>query len=286
MFEFSRSRFDDRALDVYAELFRQCFPGATHLDRDYLRWLYRDNPAGTVVGFDAYSEGRLAAHYVCVPTEAFVMGDRHRGLLSLNTATHPDFQGRGLFTELAKRTYEAGAAEGFSFVHGVANANSTPGFTRKLGFQLVRPLEAKISLGPVASVDWAAVCRSAAFRRDWTNAHLTWRAANPRNRIRIESRSGGVLAVHAKTDHRGIIVANELPCVEPTDWQHSDPVPWLPRLFLGLIPDKAFRWGFAIDVPKRLRPSPLNLIYLSLDQRQATLPPERVSLGFIDFDAY
>lgn len=286
MFEFVPTRSDESALEQYAQLFRACFPNANHLECGYLRWLYRENPAGAVVGYDAFAEGRLAAHYVCVPADVFMFGERRRGMLSLNTATHPDFQGRGLFTELARRTYERGAELGANFVYGVANANSTPGFTRKLGFQLVRPLEARISLGPVAKIDWPAACRVAAFRREWTESHLAWRARNPHNAIRLTRSKHGGLTAHARTDKTGIIVAGELFPAGPLTSMRFESVPILPRLFLGLLPAGTYRPGLAMDIPNALRPSPLNLIYLSLDQKETSLPADQIALNFLDFDAY
>src|SRR5205814_9366938 len=104
---------------------------------DGLAWRYRDNPAGQVVGADAWDGARLAAHYVTCPLEARIDGAVVKGLLSLNTATHPDYQGRGLFTTLAEAAYAQGAAAGYGFVIGVANAYSTPGFVRRLAFQHV-----------------------------------------------------------------------------------------------------------------------------------------------------
>jgi GNAT superfamily N-acetyltransferase len=107
------------------------------------RLAVRANPDGRAVGFDAWDGERLAAHYVCVPARARVDGRLVPVLLSLNTATHPRLPGQGLFTKLAAMTFEAAGEAGFDGVYGVANANSTPGFIRKLGFQLVRPLDAR-----------------------------------------------------------------------------------------------------------------------------------------------
>ena len=104
--EFKRVRTDERALDAYVSLFKTCFPTAKHLDKEYLTWLYADNPTGRVVGFDAFDEGRLAAHYSCIPADLTLNGKIVRGLLSLNTATHPDLRcrkGRGVRLRLRHR---------------------------------------------------------------------------------------------------------------------------------------------------------------------------------------
>src|SRR5687768_7937755 len=87
-------------------LLRAVFPHASHLTQDYLDWQYNRNPAGKAVGFNAYSAGILAAHYVTIPLVARIAGETRSGVLSLNTATHPDHQGKKLFTRLAEKTYE------------------------------------------------------------------------------------------------------------------------------------------------------------------------------------
>ena len=55
----------------------------------YLNWLYFENPRGRVCGFDAYDGETLVAHYACIPIK--IEGFRLNSLLSLNTATHPQF---------------------------------------------------------------------------------------------------------------------------------------------------------------------------------------------------
>ena len=155
--DFQRCGSSPEDLQRYCELFSACFPDAGKLGSvDYLKWLYVDNPEGEVVGFNAIEGDRLAAHYVCVPMRVNIHGASMRVLLSLNTATHPDFQGQGLFTKLAERTYEAGTTDGFHAVYGVANANSTPGFLRKLAFDLISPLESKMGTGLLVEIDWGA----------------------------------------------------------------------------------------------------------------------------------
>ncbi|TAL97276.1 MAG: GNAT family N-acetyltransferase [Paraburkholderia sp.] len=285
MFDFSPTKTDQASLSLYADLFKACFPSATHLGVNYLEWLYRANPAGEVVGFDAFSEGRLAGHYVCVPADVLVEGQSKRALLSLNTATHPDFQGRGLFTELAKRTYERGAGLGFDLVYGIANANSTPGFVRKLGFQLVCPLDARISIGKPLTIDWSRVARIASFRRIWDAPQFKWRCSNPTNRV-FASESNGVLSAFARTNRRGIIVYGETSAVPGLDLSAQRTAPPLPRIFLGLIPESTAQRGISAEIPRAFRPSPLNFIHRPLNASVDDLSPGKISLSFLDFDAY
>ncbi len=178
-YEFRRIEPTDAYLERCARMLMEVFPHGTY-SAESLRWQYRDNPAGTVVGHDAIApDGTIAGHYVLQPLVARVDGVVERGLLSFNTATHPAHQGKGLFTALAERSYTAAASSGYGFVVGVANANSTPGFTRRLGFTLVCALQALV--GVRLRTDES---RSAQFERTWDDASAAWRAARPNARYR------------------------------------------------------------------------------------------------------
>ena len=164
-------------LHAYADLLNATFGTAKFTPRG-LAWRYRDNPAGQVVGADAWDGERLAAHYVTCPLEARIDGGVARGLLSLNTATHPDYQGRGLFTRLAEAAYGLGADAGCGFVLGVANANSTPGFLRKRGFQHV----GRLAAGLLLRTPKAFANRPVQYEAAWRPELLSWRLANPDGR--------------------------------------------------------------------------------------------------------
>lgn len=79
---------------------------------EVLHWQYKDNPDGPAVGFNAWHGEELAGHYVTIPLKAMVNGTVEKGLLSLNTATHPAHHGKGLLTKLAKTTYALAAEKG------------------------------------------------------------------------------------------------------------------------------------------------------------------------------
>ena len=279
---FAPVQYDQEHLARYSALFGACFPGVGKFTPDYLAWLYLANPDGKAVGFDAWDGERLAAHYVCVPARAWVEGREVPVLLSLNTATHPDYQGKGLFTKLAAMSFEAGMAAGYDGVYGVANANSTPGFVRKLGFQLVRPLEARVGLGALRHAP-KAPARELSFERSWSEAALEWRCANPHNPVWQRARGG-------RTQFYAAAFGRHLPAYAELERQAA-PQALAPalsplRLFIGLAPDAGSRYGNYLGIPMRLRPSPLNLIYRSFSERVARLDPSRIQFSFLDFDAY
>lgn len=269
----------------YQAIFAKCFPQATHLDAGYLEWLYVRNPAGPVIGLDAWDGDRLAAHYACIPVAAIVGGQACRVMLSLNTATHPDYQGQGLFTKLAEGTYSAGAEQGMAAVYGVANANSTPGFLRKLGFTLVGPLDAKIGIGPLLPERAASALGNVQFRRAWDRASLQWRCANPHRGYRLARSSAGGTLAHAPTGKPLLSAFAALP--EAVEGLEHGSAGLGMRLHLGMVPPSmgALK-GAWFELPARLRSSPLNLIFRSLDGRTQVPSTDAVLFSVLDFDAF
>lgn len=280
-YELSLVATADADIAEAASLLRAVFPEARHFTEAAVRWQYRDNPDGEVVGFNALSGTELAAHYVTIPLVARVHGREERGLLSLNTATRPTHQGKGLFTRLANATYTHAAQNGYGFVIGVANANSTHGFVKKLGFQLVTPLRAMVGLGPLP---YRGSHDAPGYERVWGPAALQWRLAHPvypytmkragDTRMLLSERSqyGARFVLGATRDDRfDGLVREEHGAVTAKAW-------------IGL--DPAMRWGGSlyVNVPMRFRPSPLNLIFKDLTGKGRTLQAENVRFSALDFD--
>ena len=264
-----------------ADLLRVVFPDAAHFSERVLEWEYNANPDGPAVGTNAWAGDELAAHYVTIPLRALVHGQEERGLLSLNTATHPDHQGKGLFTRLANATYERAAAEGYGFVVGVANANSTPGFTRKLGFQLVAPLLAMIGVGPVLPQE----AGTSDYQRIWHPDALAWRLAHPAYPYRLLRGSTMDLLMTERTQAGARLLLGVLPSGTLREgalpaFQGTAPF----RIWIGL--DHGLRWQGRpwVNIPMRFRPTPLNLIFKDLSGRGRRLDPAKVRFQALDFD--
>jgi GNAT superfamily N-acetyltransferase len=266
---------DAASLATYRALFGVTF---ALWDHAYLRWLYGDNPWGEAVGFNAFAGDELAAHYATIPVAAVIDGVPARGLLSLNTATHPTHQRKGLFTKIAEQTYARAHELGYEFVVGVANANSTPGLTRKLGFQLVSPLDVLVGVGRFA----ASRDGDVGFSLAWTETALRWRFRRPSAHYVATADDHAI--VYAHTHRLGVLaylthaprsLVAELPPVPRTQ-------PF--RIWIGLDPHLERR-GVLAPLPDRLKPSPLNLIFRDLTgQRRLDRSTTRFTL--LDFDAY
>jgi GNAT superfamily N-acetyltransferase len=82
-------------------------------------WLYRGNLGRYVV---ADAGGMLAAQYALLPLRVTHRGEVVNASLSLDTATHPAFAGRGLMTDLGMRAYARAKGE---LVLGFPNPKSS-----------------------------------------------------------------------------------------------------------------------------------------------------------------
>ena len=260
-------------IERYATFLSSVFTDTPKYTPEYLTWQYRDNPRGDVVGVDAWAGEELAAHYVTLPVRYRADGEEVPGLLSLNTATHPDHQGKGLFTRLAEATYQLGAERGYRFVIGVANENSTGGFLKKLGFALLGPLEVKVGLGHVAR----DTARPTPLACAWDAPTLAWRLTNPARDYRRHDRTlytdagrFGIQAIVALDKDLDALPAGRRP---------------LRSVWIGLDPARRLR-GLYAGLPDRLRPSPLNAILRPLDEGFPSFGTGDVRIELLDFDVY
>lgn len=88
------------------------------------------------VGFIAYNQQiKPIAFYGVIPCFMLIDGKEVLCAQSADTMTHPDYRNKGLFVQLANRTFELCTQVGVKFLFGFPNQNSLPGFINKLGWQ-------------------------------------------------------------------------------------------------------------------------------------------------------
>ncbi len=260
---------DDSHLEKLSDFLNTIFGKDARFSTDYLRWQYRDNPLGKVVGFDAFLGDELAAHYATIPVRWKIEGAERAGLLSLNTATSANHRGQGLFTKLAARTYEAAAEQGFTFVIGVANANSTPGFLRKLGFELIAPLDVHFSLSKLYRLSNIKDFQNHSILDDKTEK---WRLNKPAGNYYSNTHS---ILSKAKPGIGAVLKKDNPKLQMPSQFY---PI----HLLIGLNESS----GFRLKMPRKWQPSPLNLIFKKLDEKMEIPKPKMILFRAIDFDAY
>lgn len=116
---------------------------------DYFDWLYCRNPAGRgTICCGQLTDGTVVAFYAVVPIPVICRGTSVVGSLSLQTLTHSDFRGQGLFPRCAEIVYNELKKTGVALTYGFPNQNSYRGFVQKLAFAdigraslLIRPYD-------------------------------------------------------------------------------------------------------------------------------------------------
>lgn len=281
MYSFKLVQTDKLSTSQHTELLSSVFPNTKKFSHEFLKWEYADNPIGNIIGFNAYMGEKLAAHYVTQPVIVKLKGVETKGLLSLNTATHPDHQGKKLFTTLADMTYKYAYENGYDFVYGVANANSTPGFINKLGFQFVTPLLTKIGFGSIPNVK---LSDEFDFVRVWDKESLAWRLKNPSLNYIIKNHQ--ILSPTGKFGLNAILASIKTDALSDLKERKTNNFVSPLKLYVGL--DSSLNWqkSFYFHLPTRFKSSPLNLIFKDLTGKERSLDKDRVKFQLIDFDGY
>lgn len=284
MIETRPLRLEPDALAASAAMLRDAMPHAAHMTPEFLHWQYAANPVGPALGLEAFDGNRLVSHCVVQPLVARLYGKEVRGVMSLNAATLPDYLGKGIYFGLARELYAEARKAGFTFGVAITNDLSTPGFIRHCGYEVVRPLEARLGVGPIrlarrdAEVD---------FQKLWDDATIAWRLSPPHVCYRYEDR-GTLSRVIAPTGRFGIeamlghVPSRSIPSARPVRRSSINPL----RLWLGI--DERINWRSSAyrDLPLKLRPSPLNLIFTDLTASGVGIDPQRVRWSGLDFDDF
>lgn len=211
--------------DAIRSLFREVFGYQRNPERD--RWLAFDSPDGPIVATIAEDAGHIVGYYALLPTTLRLGGETVLGAQSLDTMTHPDYRGQGMFTRLAIATFDLAASRGIKALYGFPNAASYPGFVRKL--------------------NWHHVCDIAR----WTRVlHPSKLASMPAPVGRTADR----LAVSVRSRSKSAVVTNDWPDESELAalierWRSTDPascfvdrsVPWMKWRFAEES-GRSYRW--------------------------------------------
>lgn len=312
---------DDAVLTDTTDLLRAELPDPRLADdTTYLRWSYRENPSGPAWERYHYIEDPdsgpplLVAHYV-ISARRFrgPEGRQCEGALSQHSVTRSGYQRAGHFTRLALETYAEAGDAGRDFVVLAANTMSTPAFIKYLGYRMVGPLPVRV-IPPIGrgrsdlshaetSASWlaggefddlaAAVgCRPAvAWSTDWTAETLRWRLACPFARYWVHANDDLALVttriIHKKLP---ITVVLKIFPLSPGTGSATGAIRSITRwhrsafaVYVGFNRAVTVR---GIKPPRRLQPSPLNMMVRSLSPAVDNAGIDFDTFELLDMDAY
>lgn len=105
-------------------------------------WQFNENPAGKPIYWVAEIGDKLVGQYTIIPVKLKVGNEIIIGYQSVDTMTHPDYRHRGIFVNLATKTYEV--AGNNAVIYGFPNQYSYLGFIKKLGWFEVGTIDAMV----------------------------------------------------------------------------------------------------------------------------------------------
>ena len=107
-----------------------------HRTPDYWRWKHEANPFGQSPTLIAEDGPRLVGLRTFMRWTWKCGGAAVPAVRAVDTATHPDYRGRGIFKRLTLQLRDEVQAEGIPFVYNTPNSQSRPGYL-KMGWTLV-----------------------------------------------------------------------------------------------------------------------------------------------------
>jgi hypothetical protein len=309
-------RGSEEDLTATAALLRRCFDPAPHGSVEYLRWFYFRNPVGPVLLFDRYHGDTKVGQYAAIPQQYVRRGSEPLTVgLSVDTAVDPHVRLKRLFVELGTTAYDAACELGWAGVYGTANANSTPGFVKYLGCERVGKFPVRGVLAPwrragarrgldvtaeallgsqlselLATIDFSPGER---FSHQWDADLLRWRLGSPISKYSVlwddnvvivttrqKLRFGAATVVLKMFARRGAPPrTSALSLVGYACRRDRTPL----AVYAGYNARVTLP---GVAVPRKVLPSPLNLLIHPLPSGLSGATFDIETIEFLDFDQY
>lgn len=171
---------------------------------EFYRWKHRLNPFGESPGLVAEDDGRIVGVRLFLRWQLVGREGRVRALRAVDTATHPEYRGRGIFRDLTLRLLEQlDLDDEVDLVFNTPNEMSRPGYL-KMGWHTVGTLPVKVGIAKpyrFARGAWDASASTAGSRRASASGVPIVEEAPvthlPCARTLLDSRAGEVAALAA-----------------------------------------------------------------------------------------
>jgi GNAT superfamily N-acetyltransferase len=131
----------------------------------FFTWKHRENPFGPSPAWVAVDDGRIAGFRIFLRWEFERDGAVVRAVRAVDPATHPDYQGRGIFSRLTLHAIDELRADAVAFVFNTPNDQSRPGYL-KMGWRPVARLPVFARPRSVASL--LAIARARVPAEKWS----------------------------------------------------------------------------------------------------------------------
>ncbi|MBF8964227.1 GNAT family N-acetyltransferase [Pontibacter sp. FD36] len=139
-------------------------------------WKHVKNPHGASPVLVAEADGQVVGVRAFLRWQWQYKGQVLQAIRAVDTATHPDFQGKGIFKKLTLQGLEDAKAAGIDLVYNTPNESSKPGYL-KMGWIEMGRMALKLKVNPFA---YKQHTLPALPEQDWNKlSHLLTRLSNP-----------------------------------------------------------------------------------------------------------
>ncbi|AFL85681.1 putative acetyltransferase [Belliella baltica DSM 15883] len=111
----------------------------------FWNWKHIENPFGESLLLLAESNNQIIGLRAFMKWEWEDQNRTWKALRAVDTAIHPDYQGKGIFTKLTRTLLLQAAEENYDFIYNTPNKNSLPGYL-KMGWQKLGHLPIQVQL--------------------------------------------------------------------------------------------------------------------------------------------
>lgn len=114
---------------------------------EFWKWKHLENPFGKSPVLVLEQNGNIVGVRAFLKWKYFFEGETILAGRAVDTAIHPNFQGKGLFTKLTKKLLDQVQKDDFQFIFNSPNSQSLPGYL-KMGWETWGRLPLKIHWNP------------------------------------------------------------------------------------------------------------------------------------------
>lgn len=262
---------DDSSIKQLSKFLSEAFPKTDRFTPDFLKWEYADNPLGQITGFNAWDGDKIISHFAALRLNMNLFGKKCKGLLCINVSTDLRYRNAKLFKKTGLATVEWASENGFDFMIGVPNANSTHAFLKHFGFYLISPLTVKVGVGKNIYPASNHNCY-----KTWDAAQWEWRLKRPDGMYACDTQNTiyTPIAPFVKSISKKTVMAKD---------NNIQKLGFRPvNLYIGLGADT--RKGFYLNIPSFIKRPPFNLVFKDLTGQLPVVSKEDIFLQLIDID--
>jgi GNAT superfamily N-acetyltransferase len=160
--------FEDRDRRAVLELLREALGwGDDARFEELFAWKHLRNSFGVSAALVATDGDRIVGFRAFMRWAFERDGRLVRAVRAVDTATHPEYQGRGIFTSLTTAAIEAVRAEGVDLVFNTPNDRSRPGYL-KMGWHVVGRIP--VAARPLSATGLVRMIRARTPAERWSTA--------------------------------------------------------------------------------------------------------------------